>query len=86
MSENTPQNTINSKWHLLKYALFAENPDNKEEIYCVNLLSGTWFTLNREEFLLLFKINELEKDVLKFKKLIQQGIVINFDEVELMKI
>ena len=86
MSENTPQNTINSKWHLLKYALFAENPDNKEEIYCVNLLSGTWFILNREEFLLLFKINELEKDVLKFKKLIQQGIVINFDEVELMKI
>lgn len=74
-----------NEWHLLKYTLFAENPENKNEIYCVNLLSGTYFILNREEFNFLFKLSSLDSKSEILKKFIQQGIVINFDEKALME-
>jgi len=73
-------------WHILKYAIFAENPNDNNEIYCVNLLSGTCFSLSHEEFSLLFKFNQLQDDNSILKKFIQEGIVINFDEKAMMEV
>ena len=75
-----------NNWHLLKYTLFAENPDNKDEVFCVNLLSGTCFCLTHEEFSILFKFSQLDKEDKTLKKFIQQGIIINFDELALLKV
>lgn len=74
-----------NNWHLLKYMLFAENPNDKNEIFCANLLSGTCFSLTHEEFNLLFKFHQLNEDNEVLKKFIQQGIVINFNEQSLLK-
>ena len=74
-----------NRWHVLKYLIFTENPDNEKEIYTVNLLTGKFNILSREEFNYLFKFNELKQDDLILKKFIRQGFIINFNEYEFLK-
>ena len=85
MNYNINHNLIEKKWHLSKYTLFTENPNNKEEIYCVNLLTQKKFILTQKEFKLLFKINKI-KDEKLFEKFVKNGLIINFDEYSLIKI
>ena len=74
-----------NEYHILKYALFAENPNNKEEVFCVNLLSGTFCIFSREEFNKLFKFRELSKNDPTLIKFVEEGIIVNFDEREMFE-
>lgn len=69
------------KWHLSKYALFTENPNNSNEIFYVNTLFRKFCILTKEEFNLLFKIQNsiIEKSI--FKKFIDEKIIVNFNEL-----
>lgn len=70
----------NIDWRISKYLLFAEDLYNSNKIHCVNLFNTTYFTLNRDEFKLLFKINSIKRSSKIFKKFVQLGIIVNFDE------
>ena len=78
------KNIQNSEWHLSKYNLFGkELVDNL--IPCVNLMRGTYSELSIDDVILLQNIDNIDKDSSLFKCLVNQGIIVNFNEQEVLK-
>ena len=73
-----------NKWHLSEYALFTENPNNKNQIFYVNTLFREFCVLTREEFNLLFKISNSIIEGSIFKKFIEKKIIVNFNELNFL--
>lgn len=66
-----------SRWHLSKYNLFAKIPD-KDLIGCVNLLKGSYSLFTFED---ISNLQSLKMD----KRFLQNGYIVNYDEVEGLK-
>lgn len=74
----------NSEWHLSKYNIFStELIDNL--IPCVNLLKRTYSELSLEDINYLYNLDKIDKNSDFFNNLIEQGIIVNFDEKEYIK-
>ena len=82
MEEQNKINIYKGGWHLSNYVIFTENPSNKEEILGVNLLFGLCFKLTKQEFYLLFKLSEIEKESPILKKFIKYRIIVDFNEYD----
>ena len=76
-------NIENTKWHLSEYVIFTENPNNKNEVYCFNLLKKRFLILLKEEFDLLFKINNFNNSIIIPKKFFENELIVNYDEYSL---
>lgn len=74
----------NSEWHLSKYNIFSTELINNL-IPCVNLLKRTYSELSLEDINYLYNLDKINKNSDFFNNLIEQGIIVNFDEKEYIK-
>ena len=74
----------NSEWHLSRYNLFGSSSIDGL-IPCVNLMKGTYSELSIKDLELLHKIDNIDKNSLLFNCLVNQGLIVNYDELKKLK-
>ena len=76
---------MKNKWQLSKYVLFTK-PQQDNSIIAFNLFKGIGINLNEIEFSLLSNLDQLsEKDPI-FQKFKEYGIVVNYNELEMIQV
>lgn len=81
--EEKIQNAAEAGYHLSKYNIFS-NLDNGL-IGCANLLKRTYSELDPIDVAQLYYLDKIKENDIMLKPFIEQGIVVNFDERELLK-
>jgi len=74
-----------NKWHLSKYNIFSTEETEDKKLPCVNLFKGTYSELDIEDIGRLYHLEEIENIEKELQGFIKQGIIVNFDELGLLR-
>ena len=75
---------MENEWHLSKYVIFNK-PQNANFIMAFNLLKGSRVGLDGNEVPLLLNLDKLQEEDPIFQKFKKYGIIVNYDELEMIQ-